>query len=168
MLRKCRGSTVTDAATSPTRESDPFGEEDSNLHDLGQSQAAYRLTDPREYPAGVEPACPVWKTGAWTARPGAHVSDCWGVFTAEHAESAKKTKRTPNSLSLSGLSLRTRRARRLILFVFPTSGRRASRTPKAVTLDRFRGGCRHRSAGPSDKHSTRDPRASQVALGCVR
>jgi hypothetical protein len=41
-----------------------FGKEDSNLHRLVQSQGACRLADSRECPAGVEPACPVWKTGA--------------------------------------------------------------------------------------------------------
>jgi hypothetical protein len=41
-----------------------FGEEDSNLHHLVQGQAAYRLTDPRECPAGFEPACPAWGAGA--------------------------------------------------------------------------------------------------------
>ena len=41
-----------------------FGEEDSNLHRLVQSQASLPLADPRECPAGVEPACPAWKPGA--------------------------------------------------------------------------------------------------------
>ena len=46
-----------------------FGEKESNPHSLGQNQTAYRLADPRVRPAGVEPACPVWKTVAFTARP---------------------------------------------------------------------------------------------------
>jgi hypothetical protein len=32
------------------------------------------LADPRECPAGVEPACPAWKAGAFAARPRAHLS----------------------------------------------------------------------------------------------
>jgi hypothetical protein len=57
------------AATTPDHRKSqnsslPFGEEDSNLHHPVQSRAAYPLADPREHPAGVEPACPVWKTGA--------------------------------------------------------------------------------------------------------
>ena len=46
-----------------------FGKEDSNLHRLIQSQGAYRLADSRERHARVELACPVWKTGAFAARP---------------------------------------------------------------------------------------------------
>ena len=41
-----------------------FGKEDSNLHHLIQSQGACRLADSRECPAGFEPTCPAWKTGA--------------------------------------------------------------------------------------------------------
>ncbi len=32
------------------------------------------LVDPREHTAGVEPACPAWRAGAWTARPGVLVA----------------------------------------------------------------------------------------------
>ena len=49
-----------------------FGEKGSNLRRLVQSQAAYRLADPRECPAGIEPTCLVWKTSTFAARPRAH------------------------------------------------------------------------------------------------
>ena len=55
-----------------------FGKEDSNPHHLIQSQGAYRLADSRVRPAGVEPACPVWKTGASAARPRAHTHEAEG------------------------------------------------------------------------------------------
>ena len=34
-----------------------------------RSRGRDRLAVPGECPAGVEPACPVWKTVAWAARP---------------------------------------------------------------------------------------------------
>jgi hypothetical protein len=43
---------------------------------------------PRECPAGVEPACPVWKTGASTARPRAHFNLRW---------SGRRGSRTPKA-----------------------------------------------------------------------
>ena len=36
-----------------------------------QSQAAYRLADPRECPVGIEPTYLVWKTSTFAARPRA-------------------------------------------------------------------------------------------------
>ena len=49
-----------------------LGEKESNLHHLVQSQVASPLAHPRmslECPAGVEPASPGWKPGAFAARP---------------------------------------------------------------------------------------------------
>src|SRR4051812_33939644 len=37
----------------------------------GSKPGGLPLTDPRECPAGVEPACPAWEAGASTARPRA-------------------------------------------------------------------------------------------------
>ena len=53
--------------------------QESNLHsDAGGLQplglANAQPTRRSECPAGVEPACPVWKTDAWAARPRALVS----------------------------------------------------------------------------------------------
>ena len=56
-----------------------FGEKESNPHDLVQSQVAYQLADPRECPAGIEPASPDWESGAWTARPRAQEAEGEGV-----------------------------------------------------------------------------------------
>jgi hypothetical protein len=49
-----------------------FGEKGSNFRRLVQSQAAYRLADPRECPVGIEPTYLVWKTSTFAARPRAH------------------------------------------------------------------------------------------------
>ena len=38
------------------------------------------LADPRECPAGVEPACPAWKAGAFAARPRARSSSKRFIF----------------------------------------------------------------------------------------
>jgi hypothetical protein len=51
-----------------------FGKEASNLHRPVQSRGAYQLADsrvvvPGEHHARIELACPVWKTGAFAARP---------------------------------------------------------------------------------------------------
>ena len=58
------GLHVQSAASLPAATAPEFGKEDSNLHRLIQSQASLPLADSRERPAGVEPACPAWKTGA--------------------------------------------------------------------------------------------------------
>jgi hypothetical protein len=47
-----------------------FGKEDSNLHRLIQSQAACRLADSRECPAGVEPARSPWQGERLPLHPG--------------------------------------------------------------------------------------------------
>ena len=56
-----------------------LGEKELNLHLLVQSQAAYRLADPRECPVGVEPTCSAWKTDAFAARPRAQKAEGEGV-----------------------------------------------------------------------------------------
>ncbi len=58
------GLRVQGAASLPSATAPEFGKEDSNPHRLIQSQAAYRLADSRERPAGVEPACRTWQARA--------------------------------------------------------------------------------------------------------
>src|SRR5689334_18583135 len=48
----------------------------------GSRPASLPLADPGgsiKCPAGVEPACSVWKTDAWAARPRAHIAEGEGV-----------------------------------------------------------------------------------------
>ncbi len=74
-----------------------FGKEDSNLHRPVQSRGAYQLADsrvvvPGEHHARIELACPVWRTGAFAARP---------MVRSDSVERRKGRESNPQSLRWS-------------------------------------------------------------------
>src|SRR3954452_2491817 len=58
------GLRVQSAASLQAATAPEFGKEDSNLHPVIQSQETYRLDDPRQPPAGVDPASRTWEARA--------------------------------------------------------------------------------------------------------
>ena len=66
------------------------------------------LADPRECPAGVEPAFPAWKAGAFAARPRAHSSLTKFIFRKINSK-RKERESNPQGSSLDGFRNRCHR-----------------------------------------------------------
>ncbi len=82
----------------PPRSKSPstrFGKEDSNLHHLSQSQAAYRLANSRVRPVGVEPTYQAWMARTFAARPRTHV-ETPSRSSPSRLESRKRKRRESN------------------------------------------------------------------------
>jgi hypothetical protein len=107
---------------------------------LGSKPSSLPLADPREHPAGVEPACPVWKTGASAARPGMHSSisdfDSGHPAGVEPASPVYKTGAFADRPEMrESPEFRERKER--------------ESNPQGSSLGRFRDGCHHQLACPS-------------------
>jgi hypothetical protein len=114
-----------------------FGKEDSNLHRLIQSQGAFRLADSREHPAGVEPACQIWKIRALPTGPGCVTDPKRFILKVTPLQSLSRLLFTSFPLFPSvKSSLNVRR-------------KEGESNPQGSSLARVRVGCRRQSACPS-------------------